>query len=302
MIKTRLFASLAAVLGFASASQTAAAARFDTLRIPDPAGGEIEIGVWSPAEAGVRPAPLVVMSHGNGGWYRGAADTAEALADAGFVAAALTHTGDNFRDQSRATDMANRPRLLTDYMLQVWRGPVAIDPARVGAFGFSSGAFTVLTAAGAESDAQAIVRHCQGDAAFYDCRLMAAHPPAAPALTGWTHDPRLKAVVAAAPALGFSFTDASLKSIRASVQLWRGEQDRVLPSPLYAEPVRDRLALRPEYHVVPGADHYDFLPPCNAALAASNAEICASQPGFDRVAFHRTFNAEVVRFFREALH
>jgi len=281
-----------------------AATRFETLRIPDPKGGDIEIGVWSPAEPTDKPAPLVVMSHGNGGWYRGAADTAQALADAGFVAAALTHTGDNFRDQSRATDMANRPRqltVLTDYMLSGWKGPVAIDAKRVGAFGFSSGAFTVLTAAGAESDPAAITKHCAQSAAFFDCRLMSAHPVAPATWGGWTHDPRLKAVVAAAPALGFSFTDASLKRIRIPVQLWRAEQDQVLPSPFYVEPVRDRLPTRPEYHVVPNAGHYDFLPPCDPALTASNPDICATRPGFDRAAFHVEFNREVVRFFRETL-
>lgn len=281
-----------------------AATRFETLRIPDPQGGEIEIGVWSPVEAGARPAPLVVMSHGNGGWYRGAADTAEALADAGFVAAALTHTGDNFRDQSRALDMANRPtqlKVLTDYMLQAWRGPVAVDAARVGAFGFSSGGFTVLTAAGAEPDAGAVTRHCAQGPAFFDCRLMAAHKVTPRTWGDWTHDPRLKAVVAAAPAFGFAFTAASLKGIAAPVQLWRAEQDEILPSPYYVEPVRDRLAKRPEYHLVPNAGHFDFLPPCNPAMTASNPDLCVSRPGFDRAAFHTQFNREVVRFFRQTL-
>ena len=37
--------------------------------------------------------PLVVMSHGNGGVFDGHLDTASALAEAGFVVAAPTHTG-----------------------------------------------------------------------------------------------------------------------------------------------------------------------------------------------------------------
>lgn len=41
--------------------------------------------------------PLVVMSHGGGGWYDGHADTARALASAGFVAAAVGHSGGLFR-------------------------------------------------------------------------------------------------------------------------------------------------------------------------------------------------------------
>ncbi|MEJ8630132.1 hypothetical protein P0F65_10380 [Sphingomonas sp. I4] len=85
--------------------------------------GGIEVGVWYPAsgtpihkrfglyaqaivpDAGV-PAgrhPLVIISHGTGGDFAGHVDTAVALARAGFIVAALTHPGDNWRDNSRAT-------------------------------------------------------------------------------------------------------------------------------------------------------------------------------------------------------
>jgi predicted dienelactone hydrolase len=304
MVAPRLFALLALAIGLTVTVPAIAETRFTTLRIPDPQGGDIEIGVWSPDAPTAGPAPLVVMSHGNGGWYRGAEDTARALADAGFVAAALTHTGDNFRDQSRALDMANRPRqlrVLTDYMLSDWKGPVVIDADRVGAFGFSSGGFTVLADVGAVPDAKAIAQHCRQGAAYFDCRLIANHRANPTTWTGWRRDPRIKAVVSAAPALGFAFTTASLATIRIPVQLWRAEQDEVLPSPLYVEPVRDRLPTPPEYHLVPNAGHFDFLPPCNAAVQASSPEICVSQPGFDRAGFHVQFNREVVRFFRGAL-
>ena len=39
--------------------------------------------------------PLVVFSHGTAGWFGGHHDTAAALADAGFVVAAINHSGDN---------------------------------------------------------------------------------------------------------------------------------------------------------------------------------------------------------------
>ena len=96
-----------------------------------PGGEMIEGGVWLPASAVDRsPRPLVVVSHGNSGWYRGHSDTAEALTEAGFVVAALTHPGDNFQDQSRGLRLTGRaPQLsaLIDYMTETWNGPVAID-------------------------------------------------------------------------------------------------------------------------------------------------------------------------------
>jgi len=42
--------------------------------------------------------PLVIFSHGRGGWFTMHHDTAEALADAGFVVAAINHPGDNGKD------------------------------------------------------------------------------------------------------------------------------------------------------------------------------------------------------------
>jgi hypothetical protein len=45
--------------------------------------------------------PLVVVSHGNGGFALNFHDTAETLANAGFVVAAINHPGDKTFDMSR---------------------------------------------------------------------------------------------------------------------------------------------------------------------------------------------------------
>jgi len=273
--------------------------------IPGGADGAIEAGVWLPAPpADGKPVPLIVISHGNGGWYRGHADTARALAEAGFAVAALTHPGDNFRDMSRSTQLTNRApqlSLLIDYMTRDWTGPVAIDPDRIGAFGFSAGGFTVTSAIGGVSNALAIRDHCVAHPDFFACRLLALQGIDASTWRPGARDDRIKAASIAAPALGFSFTDASLASVHIPVQLWQAAGDEILPAPFNVEPVRDRLGARPEYHEVEGAMHYDFLPPCNPGMAAEVPDLCRSAPGFDRAAFHRTLNTEVVRFFREAL-
>ena len=90
-----------------------------------------------------RRHPLIVISHGGGGWYGGHYDTALTLARAGFIVAALTQPGDNFHDQSGAADMAARPRdlrRLVDYMTGDWREKVHVEPNNVGVFGFSTAA------------------------------------------------------------------------------------------------------------------------------------------------------------------
>src|SRR5580700_7809677 len=48
--------------------------------------------------------PLVVVSHGKGSHFVLHHDTAETLADAGFIVAAINHPGDNFLDLSRSGD------------------------------------------------------------------------------------------------------------------------------------------------------------------------------------------------------
>ena len=173
-LRTLLLATLTVAAFSLAAPALAANAGFTVVQAPDPQGPPITVGIWYPTDAPAKPMPLgindqlvaagaplmgahlplIVMSHGNGGFFGGHADTAQALAEAGFVVAALTHTGDNYADQSKATDMANRPRqlsVLIDYMLTTSPMKAAIDPERVGAFGFSSGGFTVLAAAGGKA-------------------------------------------------------------------------------------------------------------------------------------------------------
>ena len=320
----RLAVALACALGLAAAAHAEPAIGYQHLSIPDPQGPPVEIGVWYPtdaaptagavelfqtelaADAAATPGlhPLVVISHGNGGSFGSHIDTAVALARAGYVVAALTHTGDNYRDQSRALDMANRPRqlkLLTDYMLTGWAQHASIDPARIGAFGFSSGGFTVLADAGGEPDLGKVGPHCVAHPHYYDCALVARFPGALDRLAAahqvWTHDPRLKAVVAAAPALGFTFGKTGLARVNQPLLLWRAEYDHILPQPDYAEAVDHDLPVPPDYRLVANADHFDFLAPCSDALRKAAPAICISRPGFDREAFHADFDRAVVAFF-----
>lgn len=319
-ITAQVFAILIAV----TASRADAAVGFQHFSINDPQGPPIEVGVWYPTAAEpkleaiesnqqivARDAavegtgrPLVVISHGHGGSYAGHLDTAMALANAGFVVAALTHNGDSWNDQSNPTAVWERPRqykLLTDYMLGEWGEHKRIDANHVGAFGFSAGGFTVLVAAGGEPDLRTVADHCKAHPAFEVCQILDQHPLPLDDNIVWIHDRRIKAVVSAAPALGFAFDSNGLAAVRQPLQLWRGEDDQVLPHPYYAEAVRLALPNPPETHVVADAGHYDFLPPCSAKLATHVPAICTSKRGFDRAAFHERFDHDIVAFFTRTL-
>ena len=318
-ILPRLFAGLLAVLPMAAlASPAPVEAGFAHLATPM----GLEVGIWYPATGVTTPvplgpavqqvvpgaplptghAPLVVMSHGTGGAFSSHADTAIALAKAGFIVAALTHPGDNWRDQSKASMVEARPHALTrliDYMVTTWPGHRAIDTHRIAAFGFSAGGFTVLAAAGGRPDLARIAAHCAAHPAYFDCRLLASHPRGAVPAWSQTADPRIRALVVAAPALGFAFDRAGLAGVMVPVQLWRADSDQILPAPDYADAVRAALPHQPEFHAVPGAGHFDFLMPCTSAAAIPI--ICDSAKGFDRTTFHHDFNAQVTRFLRDAL-
>ena len=297
-----LAAAMASVI--LSAPAAALAQEMSRIQFTDAGGQAITAGVWTPNAPPPGPRPLVVISHGNGGGLMGHADTAEALAEAGFVVAALNHPHDNSQDMSRSVQLTDRPAevsALMDHMTTAWRGPVEGDPARIGAFGFSAGAFTVLTLAGAESDGQAILDHCAGHPEFFVCTLFT---PETVNLDEWRPqgaDARVRAVVAAAPGFGFSFSGESLQRVTVPVQLWQAEADQILPAPFHVETVRDRLGGSVEYHPVPLAGHLDFMRPCSPEMAAAAPDICRSNPGFDRAAFKRTFNDAVVVFFLRTL-
>jgi predicted dienelactone hydrolase len=140
----------------------AMAVGFQRVAAPDPADQPLEVGIWYPSDAPTSPQPLgffsqtvavdgpvagrglplILISHGTGGSLAAHYDTALALAKAGFVVAAVTHTGDNVRDQSKMAQMVDRPRHVSrmlDYMLAAWPASDRLDPTRVGIFGFSSG-------------------------------------------------------------------------------------------------------------------------------------------------------------------
>jgi predicted dienelactone hydrolase len=222
---------------------------------------------------------------------------------------AISHAGDTYNDQSQVLRLWRRPtqlHRLVSYMLNDWSWHDRLDSARVGAFGFSNGSFTVLVAAGGIPNLNKTSLYWGGHPDHDLCRALKRagvdpHLGVAIRPAAWTPDPRIKAIVVAAPAFGFAFDRAGLKNVHIPIQLWRAEDDHHQPNPWYEEAVRLALSQPPEYHVVAGAGHYDFLPPCDPRLAAKLPRDCADPPGFDRAAFHGAFNAQIVRFFRATL-
>jgi predicted dienelactone hydrolase len=316
-------AALAAL--FTATAAPAFSTRFQRISVPDDGRPALEGGVWYPSDAPASPqalglyrqtvapdgavtarkAPLIVISHGSGGSFENHYDTALALAEAGFVVVAVTHTGDNYRDQSGFTRPDNRSRHIKaeiDYMLSSWPGHDIIDPSRIGVYGFSAGGFAALVAIGATPDMSRVATYCSDHPEDWACKKATEHPrDASSEPFSFVHDPRIKAAVIAAPAIGYTFTAEGLAPVTAAIQLWRGDHDEILPHPRHAQNVYDNLPTKPEYHVIPNAGHFVYLAPCPPTLESYAPMICHDAEGFDRAAFHATFNASVVAFFKARL-
>lgn len=245
--------------------------------------------------------PLVIFSHGRGGWFGQHHDTVEALADAGFVVAAINHPGDSANDSSRRDTLSvwgSRPadmvRLL-DFMLKDWKDRAVIDPGRIGFFGFSLGGATGLVLMGTRPDFARIAGFCK-ETTGACAQLHNGETPPEP-----IHDTRIRAAVIVDPAPGV-LTRENLAVVKVPFQFWRSQ----FGGPGVGDGsgtarVADSLPGKPDVHVV-AAGHYAFLAPCSTELAAAVPRICADTPaGFDRAGFHREFNAAVVKYFREEL-
>ncbi len=296
---------------------------FQVVRV-ESRSGPVAVAIWYPTSGAPRPTtfiggallsvardgpvrgdrlPLVVMSHGNSGSALGHVDLAMNLASAGYVVAAPTHAGDNYADQSRQSSSAlfsqraNQVQATLDYMLKPWSGANHVDPSRVGAYGMSAGAFTVLTLVGGVPRMAAIADHCRQAPEFICQALGHVGSPLLKDATGagqFVPDPRIKAAVIAAPGLGFTFADGGLEHVRVPVQLWWGDRDETVPFATNGRVVEEGLGASVETHQLRGAGHTSFLAPCRLLKPSAT---CSDPDGFHREAAHRTMNGAVVRFF-----
>jgi dienelactone hydrolase len=180
-----------------------------TLPLPEDTDGPDEIDRGKITLPGVKDCPIdgkklpfVVISHSNGDWFGELHDTAETLADAGFVVASVTRSETSRFDHpdasrfGRLSSLAERPtdiKRLIDFMLAVSPAATKIDPQRIGFYGFSLGGFTGLVLIGVDPDWATASAFCQ----FYGlCELIRGKDlPALPR----ADDARIKAAVLVDP-------------------------------------------------------------------------------------------------------
>jgi predicted dienelactone hydrolase len=278
----------------------------------------VRVAIQGPPEAKFKG--LIVISHGNRGSELGHSSLAEALAQDGYLVAALRHPGDNWQDGSllQASPLryfTERPQHVSrviDALMQdtMWSERIAKDGIgpRVGAIGHSAGGYTVVALAGGQPDLPRISAHCQanrGDDSIFCGLVQPAQPPTAPAPAPTLPsmpsliDPRVRAVVALSP-LGVVFSAESLAKIRIPTAIYVAEQDRYLVPRFHAQWITRNLPST-ELHNVPNAWHFAFMDTPTMPIASPDGDVGADPTGFDRPASLQKLQRELISFFDKAI-
>lgn len=275
----------------------------------------------APLPAGKQRFPLIVLSHGTSslaysmgwlGWY---------LASRGYIVAGVNHHGNTAAEpQMLAQGFVlewERPRdlsVLIDKMLVDSKFGPRIDAARIGAAGHSAGGATVIELAGGVFDAMG---YCDKHPKDINCSL----PPLFQQwIAGYNKikdtdpvvqeslrrqhdphlDPRVKAVFAMAPAVGFAFSEESLRSIRVPVFIAVGAGDTVVDPKTNAERYA-RLIPGAQLKIFPGsANHYIFGTLCNPS-GEKALDSCRPDAGVDRAKVHVETENLAYGFFQKSL-
>lgn len=270
---------------------------FHSTTLPDPQR-PLEMVVWYPATthataqviddspvfvsaSAVRDAlptagehPLVVLSHGYRGNWSNQMWLASALADQGYIVAAVNHPGSTTHDRSpqAAAQLWQRPVDLRRVIEAVVAQPGkfgAVAPQRIAVVGHSLGGWTALEIAGARFDPERFAEDCKAHAQLASCNVYKKMNPAstAQAKADLAADRRyepVSAIVSLDLGLSRGMTDASLAALPVpALVIAAGAPSEDLPAQLESADLAKRLpAATTRYVEINDATHFSFTSIC----------------------------------------
>ncbi|KYF78474.1 alpha/beta hydrolase [Sorangium cellulosum] len=242
----------------------------------------LEVAPNAPLPGG--PSPLVVISHGSGGTPLAYRTLASHLARSGYIVAMPEHPGDNRNDRSlveTVENLENRPRhvrLTMDALCSDAEIGPHLERDNVAIVGHSMGGYTALAVAGGQ-------------------------PWTGPGQRlAVTRDPRVKALVLMTPAASWFIPNDALQDVRVPILLLVAEHDRITPrwqGQLVLDLVPDRAQVT--YTIVENAGHFSFLSPFPPHMRNPGFLPATDPPGFDREAFQRRLQQDVLDFLDTSL-
>lgn len=260
--------------------------------------GSFQLDVAMNAKGKVGNRRLIVMSHGTAGSALSDHLLASSLAKAGYIVAQPLHTGDNFKDASKAgpESFKTRPLEISKTINALVTDPQLgnlFDATKVGVHGMSAGGATALTVAGAKWNMLTMIQHCgknlEEDLGF--CLSGTGHdkvaqtkrrvqyqtgalvpeaylPAELKTLFGGANDERIRVVTVSVPVAAI-FTAESLSKITIPVGVLAASNDEWLLPKFHSEYVLKQCKACVSLGTLPNAGHMDLLAPWPTAVANS---------------------------------
>lgn len=284
---------------------------------------DIESMVWESNEVilGGEPAkgrfPLVVLSHGMYGNAHNQAWLASALAQRGYVVAAVNHPGTSTwsRDPEVTRQLWERPKDISrviDYVTASSELAMMVDPDRLFMAGHSLGGFTAVALAGARYDAARLNRFCAEMPDELACNILSNWKIAQTdddrvRMEADLSDPRISAFVIFDLGGTQSFSDDSLAQINRPLLIYGAPiMNSGLTLDIESRALRDAVAADVARYIEPeNLSHFDFLGRCKTGgfellqKEEPGDEIICSNGGALRATKHKKIIAEVISFFND---
>lgn len=224
--------------------------------------------------------PLVVMSHGMYGNAMNQSWLGDALAQQGFIVAAVNHPGTAtwLRDADQARQLWDRPqdisRLIDGMLADPTMGPL-IDPERIYMAGHSLGGFTAVALAGGRYDAAAFAQFCAKAGQELVCGIfdrwqVAQTPEDVAAMQADLSDPRIKGFAVFDLGGTQTFSKSSLAAITAPMLVIGAPRDiEGLDLDIESRALVAALPAKTVTYLEPTTlAHFDFLGVCTAKAQA----------------------------------
>jgi predicted dienelactone hydrolase len=185
-----------------------------------------------------------------------------------------------------------------------------IDPARIGALGFSLGGYTVLSTAGAQASKQGFIEYCDKYAGMLDCAWLAKggidlHAVDQKRYEQSNHDSRLTAVVSIDPALSQAYQAQSLANITTPIQLINLGASKEIPAAIDAGNLAPMIPGSEMVHIEQ-ATHFSFLGECTMMggviiATAGEGPLCSEVGSRTRAEIHTELKATIGGYLTQHL-
>ncbi|MDO1450801.1 dienelactone hydrolase [Rhodocytophaga aerolata] len=261
--------------------------------------------------------PLILLSHGTGGGRLTLEWLAQALAEHGFMVAAVDHWGNTY-DNKIPLEFLNpweRPLDISfalTALLEDKEFSAVIDRQRIGATGFSFGGYTVIALAGGVLAYDALVTYHKSTG-YKELEL-----PEFPGLSRYLEDStllegikqarplkdtRIQAFLALSPALGAGFIDQQqVKEINRPLYIIGAQSDSIAPVETNARHFHKLIAGSEYYEFTGKTGHYVMLNEANDDLKQGAPTYFLDDASVSRVRVHEQVSRLAVHFFNAKLN